>query len=174
MTENQELKLSHRHQMFAEKYLQLNFNLSAAALAAGYDSKNYRITASRLLSSANVQAYLEKRKQEIIEAAGVNQMRILKELAAIAFADVRDYYDEGNAMKDIKELSDSAAAAIMCVEVFEVYNIKGERIGDTKRIRFQDKLKALEMLGRYLNMFERDNKSKTPELNIYEVTLNLK
>jgi phage terminase small subunit len=170
---DQDVKLKGKQLIFAEAFLKLKFNGSAAIKEAGYYTKNPGFAANQLLNNPNVLAYIEKRKEQLLSEIGVNQFRVLKELAAIAFADIRDYYINGK-LKNPTDLDENAAAAIMCIDVFELRDTEGILIGETKRVRMQDKIKALELLGRYLNLFEKDNESRKPELNVYEVTLNLK
>jgi phage terminase small subunit len=166
--------LNARQQLFCEKFIELGFNGYQAALQAGYSQKNAGVSANALLNNPKVSDYIKQRKQQLLEEVGVNQFRILKELANIAFADIRNYYTEAGALKRPSELSAEAAAALICVDVFEMFDTEGNKVGETKRTRFHDKMRALEMLGRYLGMFEKDNKQKPADVNIFEVTLNLK
>lgn len=175
--ELQKVKLSSRLQVFCENFLANGFNGMQAVLAMPNNKlgqNSAKSTASQFLTDLNVKAYIDQRKKELLEQIGVTTYRVLQELAAIAFADVRDYYTESNALKNIKDLPANAAAALICIDVFEVYSPDGEKVGETKRIRMNDKLKALELLGRYLNMFEKDNKAAAPQVSVYDVTLNIK
>lgn len=172
--ESQLLKITDKQRLFAEKFISLKFNGMRAAQEAGYSPKNAHISAHALLNTPKVKQYIDIRKQEVLNEVGVNTFQVLKELAAIAFADVRDFYDENGALKNVNKLDENAAKALMCVDVFEAFDQDGTKIGQTQRTRFHDKLKALELLGRYLNLFEKDNKSQAAEINIFEVTLDLK
>lgn len=169
----EEVKITPKQRLFAEKFLELNFNGAQAALAAGYSQKNSKISASDLLTNANVKAYIDRRKEQLMDEIGVTQIRVLKELAYIAFADVRKLYDENGQLKNVNTLTDDMAAALMCIDVFELVSFDGVKIGETKKIKMNDKLRALELLGRYLGLFEKDNKQIKPELNLYDVTLNI-
>lgn len=91
--------------------------------------------------------------------AGQNEwaiVRVLKELKCVALADIRELYDETGKLKHPKEWPEHVARAISSVDVFEEYEGSGknrEFVGYTKRVRVMDKLKALEMIGKYLKMF---------------------
>lgn len=172
--ESQETKLTYKQRIFAEKFLELNFNGFQAALIAGYSEKNAGVSASILLANPKVKAYIDKRKDELIDQIGVNQLKVLKELAHIAFADIRKLYDDQGQLRPVNTLTDDMAAALMCVDVFEVISFDGIKVGETKKIRMNDKIKALELLGRYLGLFEKDNKQKPADVvNIFDVTLNI-
>lgn len=72
---------------------------------------------------------------------------VAEELAAIGFARVTDcFYVEGNTLvfKPQQELRPEAGAAIVSVE---------HTAGGLK-VKFYDKLKALELLGKYMGMFD--------------------
>ena len=55
-------------------------------------------------------------------------------------------------MRPLKELPDEVAATIAGLDLLE-QKIDGEVVGVIKKIKFVDKNKSLEMLGRYLKMF---------------------
>ena len=73
--------------------------------------------------------------------------RVAEELAAIGFARATDcVYVEGNTLvfKPEQELRPEAGAAIASVE----------RTAGGLKVKFYDKLKALELLGKYMGMFD--------------------
>ena len=95
------------------------------------------------------------------EKQQVSQQRILEELATIGFARVPDYLQvqEEKLILNLPREGDPAGAAVASVE-------KGT--GGFK-IKFYDKMKALELLGKHLGMFcgssepESGNKSNLLE-----------
>ena len=73
--------------------------------------------------------------------------RVLWELMAIGFADVRDFLavEQGAlVIRDTGELSHSQTAAVASME----------KTGGGVKLKFYDKLKALELLGRHYGLFE--------------------
>ena len=91
--------------------------------------------------------------------------KVAQELAAIGFARATDcLYVEGNTLvfKPNQELPAEAGAAIASVE----------RTANGLKVKFYDKLKALELLGKYMGMF--DGASDSPKLesnNLLEAIL---
>jgi hypothetical protein len=75
--------------------------------------------------------------------------KILREVARIAFLDIRNAFDDQGNLKPIKELPDDVAAAI---EAFEEVVHKDGRKG--KRVKFASKTKMLELLGKQFQMFK--------------------
>ena len=90
--------------------------------------------------------------------------RILKELAAIGFARVTDYMRfEGDklVLKPASELTDEKAAAVLSVE---------NGTGGVK-MKFYDKMKALELLGKAMGLFDGTAARGQPENNLLEAIL---
>lgn len=82
--------------------------------------------------------------------------RLVDEMLHLSSVDLRAAYDENNCLLDIKDMPAEAAKAIAGVEVFEEFQGYGkdrEYIGRTKKVRFYDKLKAIELLGKKLAMY---------------------
>ena len=116
---------------------------------------------------------LENKQKELEEKSGVTQQRIIKELAKMAFADIRKAYDNNGNLKSIQDLDDDTAGAIIGVESFEEYEGRGddrEYVGDTKKVKMADKIRAAELLGKHLGMFkEKIEISKSSEDTIKEI-----
>jgi phage terminase small subunit len=149
------MPLNEKQKRFCEEYLK-DLNASQAAIRAGYSAKTARACSSRMLTNANIQEYIQQRQKELQQSTGVTQEKIIQELAALAFTDIRKFYNEDGSLKKITELDADAAAALAGVETEELYAGFGEdriAIGQTKKIKRWDKNKALENLARHLGMF---------------------
>ena len=93
----------------------------------------------------------------------VSRDKILQELALIGFARVPDYLEIRDGSLTIRDLENLDGAAIASVE-------KGT--GGLK-MKFYDKLKALELMGKYLGMFSTaENKEETTPCNLLECILD--
>lgn len=83
----------------------------------------------------------------------ISRERVLQELACIGFARVTDYLqivDGQVQVCDTQALSGELAGAVASVE---------RGTGGVK-LKFYDKLKALELLGKYLSLFDREGQSE--------------
>ena len=90
--------------------------------------------------------------------------RILEELAAIGFAKATDYLsveDGSLVIRPTRELTDREAAAVEAVE----------RTSSGIKVKFYDKLKALELLGKCVGLFEGDAQQDKPDNNLLEAIL---
>lgn len=142
------MALTTKQQKFADEYL-IDLNATQAAIRAGYSSKTAEQQGSRLLSNAKVRAYIDERMAELSKRTGVNQERIIRELARIAFLDPTRLVNMSDAtIKD--EASEDDTAAIASVKVKEV---SGDIDSIEREVRFADKIKALELLGKRFGMW---------------------
>lgn len=142
-------KLTEKQQRFVDEYL-IDLNATQAAIRAGYSAKNADKIGSELLGKTRVAEAISEKMAERSKRTGVNQDRIVLELAKIAFVNVADMIDPENAT--IKEDASSYdTAAIQSVKVKVIPTKEGE--GVEREIRLNDKLKALELLGKHLGMW---------------------
>lgn len=143
---------------FCDEYL-IDLNATRAYKVAYPNCKKddtARTNSSRLLTIANIQEYISEKQKEIEKRTKVTQDMVIKELAKIAFLDIRKLYTENGQLKNIADLDDNTAGAISSLETLEEYDGYGddrEKIGDTQKVKLLDKTKALELLGRHLGIF---------------------
>ena len=141
-------KLTPKQQRFADEWL-IDMNGKAAAIRAGYSPKSAEQQASRLLSNAKVRAYLDERMAEHSTRTGVNQERIIRELARIAFLDPTQLVN----MDSAELLDDTSADDRAAIASVKVKTMSGETEMIEREVRFADKIKALELLGKRFAMW---------------------
>lgn len=142
------MALTAKQQRFADEFL-IDLNATQAAIRAGYSPKTATEQGSRLLSNVKVRAYIDGRMAEHSRRTGVNQERIIRELARIAFLDPTQLVNMNDATI-LPTSSEDDTAAIASVKVKEV---SGDFESIEREIRFADKLKALELLGKRYGMW---------------------
>ena len=111
------------------------------------------------LKYANLLAWIhnsperDKKYKEALLARGEWAMeRVLHEIQMIGTVDIRRAYDDDGALLPVNRMPDDVAAAVSSIEVDE--NVIGElKIGETKKLKLIDKLKALELMGKNFGMF---------------------
>lgn len=143
---------------FCDEYL-TDLNASRAYKVAYKNCKSdltARTNGSKLLTKTNIQNYINEKIKERAQRTEVTQDMVIKELAKIAFLDIRKLYTENGQLKNIADIDNETAGAISSLETLEEYDGYGddrEKIGDTQKIKLLDKTKALELLGRHLGIF---------------------
>lgn len=141
-------KLTAKHQLFADEYL-IDLNGTQAAIRAGYSSKTAAEQASRLLNNVKIRAYIDARMAEHSARTGVNQERIIRELARIAFLDPTQLVN----MDSAEILDEASADDRSAIASVKVKTMSGETDMVEREVRFADKIKALELLGKRYGMW---------------------
>lgn len=143
------MALSKQRQRFVDEYL-IDLNGTQAAIRAGYSPKTAEQQASRLLSIVKVQDAIAKAQAERSRRTGINQDRVIMELAKIAFLNPTDVIDMDEATVKGEANRDDTA----CIASVKVKIIPTEDGNITEReVKTYDKIKALELLGKHLSMF---------------------
>lgn len=166
--------LNDKQQRFCEEYLANGNNATQAAIAAGYSENTAAEMGYENLRKPHISDYIEERKKQIFARLHINQDRVLREYSRIAFSDIRTLYTVDGALKPISELDDDAAAIIAGIETFEekakfndLEDAENITLGQTKKVKIYDKIKALDSLGEQMGMFTKkvDVTSKGESLN---------
>lgn len=141
--------LTAKQKRFIEEYL-IDLNATQAAIRAGYSPKTANEQGARLLANVSVRACIDRALAERSRRTGINADLVLLELARIARVNPADVvnFDEAT-IKDSNSRDDTAA--IQSVKVKKIPTENGEII--EREIKFHDKTRALELLGKHLGMF---------------------
>jgi phage terminase small subunit len=142
-------KLTDKQKRFVDEYL-IDLNATQAAIRAGYSPNTAEQAASRLLSFVKVQNAIAVEMADRSKRTGVNQDRVIQELAKIAFANITNIADENAALKTDADEAD--LAAVESVKVKTIPTKSGDA-GVEREIKLASKLKALELLGKHLGMW---------------------
>lgn len=144
------MALTPKQKLFVDEYL-IDLNATQAAIRAGYSPNNADKIGSELLGKTRVSDAISKAMAERSRRTGINQDRILMELAKIALVNPANVVDFDEAT-----ILDSALpedlAAVASVKVKRFPTKEGE--GIEREIKFYDKTKALDLAGRHLGMFK--------------------
>ena len=151
--------LTPKQQRFVEEY-PIDLNATQAYIRAGYTGKGAQQSALALLSNPVIAAALQQARAERSERVGIEADHVLIELARVGFSNLTDavtWDGEGMTLHDSATLSTDVKAAVREVRaVRTIVRGKNEYESESieQSIKFHDKLKALELLGRHLGMFE--------------------
>jgi len=138
-----------KQDVFVEEYL-VDLNATQAAIRAGYSVKTADQQGSRLLANVKVQSKIAKEMAERSKRTGVNQDRVVLELAKIGFINPSKVID----LKTCEVLPDATEEDLSCIQSVKVKRTtKGKSVIEEREVRFYDKTKALEKLGQHLGMW---------------------
>ena len=156
-------KLTAKQQRFVEEYL-IDLNATQAAIRAGYSPKTANEQGARLLANASVQEAIAKAMAERSRRTGISQDRVIQELARIAFVNPKNIID----LEDASVREDATEDDLACIQSVKVKTTDGPKGTSMEReVKLNDKMKALEQLGKHLGMFtEKVELDADMDLNI--------
>ncbi len=144
--EGEIVALTAKQQRFCDEYL-IDLNATQAAIRAGYSVKTANEQGSRLLAKLSIQEAIGKEMAERSKRTGINQDRVVIELAKLAFVNIADVVDLENATVKTSATDEDLA----CIQSVK---IKPSEFGTEREIKLYDKKASLELLGRHLGMFK--------------------
>lgn len=142
--------MTDKQKRFCEEYL-VDLNATQAAIRAGYSAKTAYSIGNEVLNKPEIRARIDQMLADRSARTGVNADRVVRELAKIAFMKGTDVIDTetGNVREDA---TDDDRACIAAVKVKQVNSAEFDSV--EREIRLCDKVKALELLGKHLGLFE--------------------
>lgn len=142
--------MTKKQQRFVEEYL-IDLNATQAAIRAGYSVRFANTNANKILQNTTLQAAIGRAIAERSKRTGVNQDRIVLELAKIAFVNMADVVDMNSVT--IKADANRDDLASICSVRVKTFPCKSGELGIEREVKTYDKIKALELLGKHLGMF---------------------
>ena len=142
-------------QLFIEQYM-LHRSARRAATEAGYsdvDNMGWRLLQNKkIVDEINRRKEAQRRRNELLED------EVLQEMAKIAFVDITDIVDFNGSSLDVKDLSEIPEHVRPAIKKV---TLTPGKYGDKVSIELHDKLKAQELLGKYLSMWVDKIEQKT-------------
>ena len=158
--EQSEFQITDRMKKFVDEYL-IDFNATQAAIRAGYSPDTANEQGSQLLARPDIRELVAEGQKEIAERTQTFQDNAVEELKLVGFSDLADFLTvkEGGIVeqKPFDELTKEQTKCIKKIKqtVRSSHSADGTILHQTAviEIELHDKLKALELLGRHLGMF---------------------
>lgn len=143
-------RLTKRQKTFVEEYL-IDLNATQAAIRAGYSVETAGVIGSENLKKPNIAEAIGKAMAERSKRTGVNADRIVLELAKMALANPMDVIN----FEDATIKPDATRDDMTLVAGIKIKVIEGEEGTICEReIKLNDKLKALDLLGKHLGIYQ--------------------
>lgn len=151
------LKLTEKQKRFCAEYI-IDLNAAQAAIRAGYSEKTAKAIGSENLTKPDIKSLIAEKLAEIAENNMLKADDVINELKSLGFWNIQDYIGRGNTIKDISKLPRNLAKPIIGIKRTEEF-FKGKKTVVTE-LKFVDKRSSLGDLGKYLGIFEKDNRQK--------------
>lgn len=142
--------MTDRDRRFADEYM-IDYNAKAAAIRAGYSpatAKNaYAWIHPEHPTKPKLRELIDRKLAEKSRRTGVTAERLIRETAAIAFANMDDVIDwETGKIRDGAQRDDLAAVS--------AFRKKAGDSWDEIEVKIDDRLRARELLAKWLRLFD--------------------
>ncbi|MEB6679873.1 terminase small subunit [Acinetobacter lwoffii] len=139
--------LTPKQQRFVEEYL-IDLNATQAAIRAGYSEKTAKSIGQENLTKPDIQKAIEEAQSKRAEQTQIDAAYVLKRLIEIDQMDVLDIMDDNGNVKPIKDWPKTWRQYISNIETISLE----DEAGWLKKIKWPDKVKNLELLGRHVSV----------------------
>ncbi|MFF2449356.1 terminase small subunit [Neobacillus sp. NPDC058068] len=159
-------ELTEKQRLFCLYYVK-SFNATQSAINAGYVPVSAHVEGSRLLRHAKVSAEIKRIKQIMTSELYIEAMDVLNKYIKIAFSDITDFLTFGQkwvpvigmAGPVLDEDGNQVMEEVNYVDFKESGTVDGTIISEVKQgkdgvsIKLEDRMKALDKLSLYFDLF---------------------
>lgn len=142
------MALTDKQEMFCREYL-IDLNATQAAIRAGYSEKTARASGCENLTKPDIQNRIAELKAERNEKVNVDAAYVLRRLIEIDEMDVLDILLANGELKPIAQWPKVWRTTLSGMDVTEM---AGDAAGLLKKIKWPDKVKNLELLGKHVTV----------------------
>lgn len=139
--------LTDKQQRFVDEYL-IDLNATQAAIRAGYSEKTAKEIGSENLTKPNIAKAIEEAQNKRAEQTQIDAAYVLRRLVEIDQMDVLDIMDDQMKIRPVNEWPKVWRQYVVNLENLELSD--GE--GCFKKIKWPNKVKNLELLGRHVSV----------------------
>ncbi|MCQ3893038.1 terminase small subunit [Klebsiella quasipneumoniae] len=144
------MALTDKQEMFCREYL-IDLNATQAAIRAGYSEKTANRTASENLSKPDIQSRIAELKAQRNDLVGVNATYVLNRLVEIDQMDVLDILTSTGELKPVTQWPKVWRTTLSGLDVIEMAS-EGNTTALLKKIKWPDKVKNLELIGKHIDV----------------------
>lgn len=176
------MALTEKQARFVAEYL-VDLNATEAAKRAGYSEKTAYSIGFENLKKPEIQEAIQQAKNVRAERTGITQDRVLQELARVAFANGTDFARIVSTEVPTTVVDEDGNLEQVMRRVQRVEMVDTDRVDSEKRaaiagikegkhgieVSSYDKVRALELLGKHLGLFDgKGSQKNTGENNLLQ------
>jgi len=146
--------LSGKQEEFCKQYL-VDLNATRAAIRAGYSERTAYSQGQRLLKKVEVMARIADLQADRQERTQISADHVLTRLAEIDEMDIADILSDDGSFLPIKQWPKVWRTTLSGIDVAELKEGAGdgrELVGLLKKVKWPDKLRNLELLGKHISV----------------------
>lgn len=147
-------KLKAKHEVFCREFL-VDLNATQAAIRAGYAARRAHVTSAEIYGRPEIRARINELKQERIDQLGIDANYVLMRLVEIDKLDVADILNNDLTVKPLSEWPLAWRQYLSGFNLAEMFEGRGddrEMVGLLKKLKWPDKVKNLELLGKHVHI----------------------
>lgn len=144
------MALTDKQEMFCREYL-VDLNATQAAIRAGYSAKTANRTASEIMSKPDIQSRIAELKAKRNEDVSINAEYVLNRLVEIDQMDVLDILTSTGELKPVSQWPKVWRTTLSGLDVIEM-SAEGNTAALLKKIKWPDKVKNLELIGKHIDV----------------------
>ncbi len=148
------MALTAKQRRFVEEYL-VDLNATQAAIRAGYSPKTANEQAARLLAKVSIQEAVQAAQATRSDRVQVDADYVLRRLLEIDQMDVLDIMGDDMSLKPVADWPPVWRRYLSGFDLAEMFEGRGEDrdiVGILKKIKWPDKVRNLELLGKHVNV----------------------
>lgn len=146
--------LTPKQTLFVQEYL-IDLNATQAAIRAGYSAKTAKSIGQENLTKPAIAEAIAAAQEERAEKCEVNAAYVLNRLVEVDQMDVLDILNDDMALKPVSEWPKVWRQYLSGFDVAEMFEGRGEdrdMVGLLKKLRWPDKVRNLELLGKHIGV----------------------
>lgn len=167
------MALTAKQQRFIAEYL-IDLNAAQAAIRAGYAVKGAKDQAYQLMQRPEVVAAIKEAIEARNQRVQVDADYVLNRLTEIDQMDLLDILDDDMSIKPLSKWPKvwrQSLSGFDIAEIFEGVGKERDLVGLMKKIKWPDKVKNLELLGKHVNVNAfRENVNHSGSINLTNMT----
>lgn len=148
------MALTAKQQRFVIEYL-VDLNATQAAIRAGYAAKGAKDQAYQLMQRPEIAAAIKEAMEARNQRTKVDADYVLNRLTEIDQMDLLDIMDDDMTIKPLSKWPKvwrQSLSGFDIAEIFEGVGKDRDLVGLMKKIKWPDKVKNLELLGKHVNV----------------------
>jgi len=155
--------LTNKQRMFVQEYL-CDLNATQAAIRAGYSEKTAGAVGAENLTKPEIATAIQEAMDKRSKRTDLTADMVLTELKSMGFSNIQDAFDEQGRLLPVWMMDRRVAASISSIKVSSktVYGTDPIEIEHVTEMKFWDKPKSLEMIGRHLKMWNDVGSKENP------------
>ena len=120
-----------------------------------------------MLGNVGIRRAVDEAREARLKRVDHTADEVVREIGRVAFADIREAYDDNSRLLAVKEFPDDVAASVASIRTTKQNLTVGDgKQEDVIELKRWDKLKALDMLAKHHNLYEKHQEAAAPKVEI--------